>query len=344
MNVFEDCERERVKGKGKEGREKIEKLTSHVHPHRVSGTRRKSNVQRPSRHPTLDPLKPSEPRSRIESSLDDRHSLYGIQPPLSLSRESDGREVDGRSSSHSVLSDNGGDSSSSVESLASSRGGSDEGSFGSGHGDGERFPVDGERSSDSDGERHVSDDVLAAGSEDFGVVVAGHGEVGGFEGFGDGGSSWRRENDEAKARKGKERVSSCLFAKSQSGGRERRDIRKKRGGYSQITALRILTALSKSCKIFSKAYGAILPFCVIMITSSSDNSNAPNPPFKISTHSSKGRIFDDVVGDKMAGPFPLVSPSRLGRSWDSLANEADDLGAGERTRLGMGFSYLGVIS
>jgi hypothetical protein len=43
--------------------------------------------------------------------------------------------------------------------------------------------VDGERAGDAEGDGDVADDVLAAGAEDLGVIVAFVGDIRGFQGL-----------------------------------------------------------------------------------------------------------------------------------------------------------------
>ena len=76
--------------------------------------------------------------------------------------------------------DHGRDAAACVESLAAARGGSDEGTFGGGHGDVDVDAIDLEGAGDTEGDGDVAHDVLAAGAENPRVVVVFVGDTRGF--------------------------------------------------------------------------------------------------------------------------------------------------------------------
>ena len=101
------------------------------------------------------------------------------------------RTMDGKLIARPRSNQDHGDTAASVESLATARCGCDERALGGGHRDGVHDAVNLEGASDTEGKRHVTDDVLTASTHDAGVVVVLHGDERSLEGLGTRGASCR---------------------------------------------------------------------------------------------------------------------------------------------------------
>jgi hypothetical protein len=182
-------------------------LRDHVHAHSITRLCTETNVEGATGHRSLEGLQATEASRRVEGGLEDVRTLVGVDPPLGGSALGNVGELEGGTASHSVLSDDSGDTAADVEGLATTGGRSDESAFGGGHGDGEDDAVDAKRTSDTDGNRHVTNDVLAALTHDARVVVVEIGEVGGLEGLASGSASCRgRKINEEVLETGRERT------------------------------------------------------------------------------------------------------------------------------------------
>ena len=163
-------------------------LGNHVHSHGVTGGGGKSDVERATGHGDFERLQLSKARGGLEGLFKDIVTIFVINPLLRLGSFEDGREVDRGATSHSVINHGCSNTSTSIEGFAASRGRGNERPFGSGHRNREQIAIDFEGAGDTKWEGHITDDVLTASTDDPGVIVVGHWNVGIFKGLGHGGA------------------------------------------------------------------------------------------------------------------------------------------------------------
>ena len=105
------------------------------------------------------------------------------------------RTMDGKLISRPQNNQDHGDTTASVESLGLiTQCGCDERALDGGHRDGVHDAVDLERASGTEGEEHVTDDILIANIHDAGVVVVCHGDERSLEGLGTSNTGYSSEN------------------------------------------------------------------------------------------------------------------------------------------------------
>ena len=148
----------------------LDTLRDHVHSHGITSGGLETNVNVGASDSALDLLKTSEARSRIESILHDLLTRNAVEPKLGRSSARESLKANARTTSHAITSKNGDSSATGVDGLATTAHTGNEDTFGGSHGQEVATAVDNERASDTNGQRSVTNDVLAASSE-YAVVV-----------------------------------------------------------------------------------------------------------------------------------------------------------------------------
>ena len=149
----------------------LDTLGNHVHTHSVTGSSLEADVKVGTGHGSLHLFQTSETRGGVESLLHDGLTLLGVEPKLGSTSSFQSLELNARATSHTVSSQNSNGTATRVDSLAASAGRSDQDTLSGSHRNEVALSIDDKGTGDTNRERHISDNVLAASTVDLGPVV-----------------------------------------------------------------------------------------------------------------------------------------------------------------------------
>ena len=169
----------------------LDLLGNHIHTHGITSRSGETNKQQSTSNSSLDMLKTSKTRSRVKGLLHKRLTFLRVQPELGLAGSLQIRKLNTRTSSHTIMSQNSGDTATCVNSLAASHSRSDQAAFSSSHRNIKGLTINNQGTSKTNGDRNIANNVLTAGTQNTIEIVMQVRKLRGFKvlGFGKSGNN-----------------------------------------------------------------------------------------------------------------------------------------------------------